>query len=108
MRIPDQVIHLKEYHDALEAALAEPGVPVYVDNSVLMWLLGIGTEARTEFLTWCSTKLADRVIIPIWVAHELYHHLRARTVWDQFSKKASGYEKTLAELLEAGDGLPRR
>jgi hypothetical protein len=99
MRIPDQVIRLKEYHDALESALAETGVPVYIDNSVLMWLLRIGAEARTEFLTFCRAKLAGRVIIPTWTAHELYHHLRESTIQGEFSKKASHYKKTLAEML---------
>jgi hypothetical protein len=51
MRISDQVIRLKEYHDALERALDDSTVPVYIDNSVLMWRLCIGAEARTEFLT---------------------------------------------------------
>jgi hypothetical protein len=100
MRIPDQIIRLKEYHEALETALADPDVPVYPDTSVLMWLLRIGAEARTEFLTWCRTKLTDRVIIPTWTAHELYHHLREGTILADFSKRVSHYRKTLTELLK--------
>jgi hypothetical protein len=100
MRIPDQVIRLKEYHEALEKALADKEVPVYIDNSVLMWLLRIGAEARTDFLKWCRTKLDGRVVIPIWAAHELYHHLREGTIQGDFSKKTSHYKKTLAEMLK--------
>ena len=99
MRIPDQTIKLKDYHHAVEVALADPATPVYIDTSVLMWLIRVGTEARREFLNWCRTSLAGRVVIPTWALHELYHHLREGTIPLEISQKAAAYKKNLSDIL---------
>lgn len=62
------------------AALDAPQTVVYLDTSVLMWLVRLGTEARKEFLDWCKARTAATVRVPVWAAHEFHKHLTRGTI----------------------------
>ena len=67
---------LKDFAAALDA----PETYIYLDTSVLMWLVRLGTEARTEFLDWCKARPTGTVRIPVWAAHEFHKHLTRGTI----------------------------
>lgn len=104
MLLPPLTTGLAEYHQGIADALADPLAKIYVDTSMLMWLLKIGRSARLEFLTWCRTPaLSARIFVPVWSVHELYHHLQKRTVPVEDKDNIGRYESSLRALVEYAD-----
>src|SRR5258708_6336397 len=99
MQLPEPIVSLKQYHEAIEAALTLSDVPVYLDTSVLMWCLKLGKEPREELLQWFQSSLKNRIHIPIWTAHELYRHLREETVTIEVRNRFKQYQKSMGELF---------
>ena len=104
MLLPPLTTGLAEYHQGIADALADPLAKIYVDTSMLMWLLKIGRTARLEFLTWCRRpELATRIFVPVWSVHELYQHLQKRTVPAEDRENTQRYETSLRTLVEHAD-----
>jgi predicted nucleic acid-binding protein len=99
MQLPPRLSNLREYHDAIISALAKTTIPIYLDTSMVMWLVTIGREARNEFLEWCRKNVSDRVFVPTWTAHEFYRHLRKETLLADLQSQSTQYQGTLNNLL---------
>src|SRR5258707_7947772 len=99
MKLPPRLSKLREYHDAIIAALGNLSAPIYVDTSMIMWLVAVGGEARKEFLDWCTKNIADRLFVPTWAAHEFYRHLRRETILVQSQNASAEYQGKLTNLL---------
>jgi PIN like domain len=52
---------------------------LYLDTSFLIWLIRLGSEARSEILEWLRERPSTGVRIPVWAAHELHRHVIAAT-----------------------------
>jgi hypothetical protein len=99
MKIPQSPIDLKVYHQTIIDLLNKPGVPIYVDASLLMWLLQAGDVVRRELLQWCENVVSDRVFVPTWSAHELYRHIRQETVLKDVQGRLKQYNATFRQAL---------
>ncbi|MGI6851754.1 PIN-like domain-containing protein [Mesorhizobium sp. 1B3] len=80
MRLDPLVRDYPSYLDDLIRALSDPKTRVYLDTSLLMWLIRIGADARAEFMVWAASRPAGAVRVPVWAAHELHKHLSANTI----------------------------
>jgi hypothetical protein len=74
--VRDYASHL----EGLVRLLQNTSTRVYLDTSLLMWLIGIGIDARREFFDWCDGRAAGSVRIPVWAAHELHRHTMLQTI----------------------------
>jgi hypothetical protein len=72
--------------DEFIRTLESPTTRLYLDTSVLMWLIRLGTTARSEFTAWCAQRPADAVRVPVWAAHELHRHVTDGTVRQNIQK----------------------
>jgi PIN like domain len=70
----------RAFVEDLIEALGQRDTRVYLDTSVLMWLVSLGAQARAQFMAWCSGRAPGSVRVPVWAAHELHHHLISGTV----------------------------
>jgi PIN like domain len=94
--VRDYQAFMLEFADALEAQSTR----FYLDTSLLMWLIRLGPQARSQFIEWCHTRPTDAVRVPIWAAHELHHHVIAGTV-------RSNVQKTISDTLAKYDEFRR-
>ncbi|MGJ4941428.1 PIN-like domain-containing protein [Bradyrhizobium sp. HKCCYLS1011] len=85
----------RAFMDELTGAVDAPGTRFYLDTSLLMWLIRLGTAAREEFLAWCRSRV---VKVPVWAAHELHHHLVANTVGANVKTLVSETQKKIDEF----------
>lgn len=113
MRLDPIVRDFPGFLDELVAALESDDTFVYLDTSLLMWLLRVEPEVRTEFFAWCHERPQGTVRIPVWVAHELHRHLDERREFKNVQSaivKIKGMGDALGELAaeRAGEGLCRR
>lgn len=67
---------MNDFVEALESG----GTRFYLDTSLLMWLIRLGTRARAEFMVWCGGRPKNAVRVPVWAAHELHRHVIGGTV----------------------------
>ena len=98
MKIPQSPVDLREYHQAIVDALSDAKTPVYLDTSLLVWLLQAGDEVRGELMQW-MTKLGVRVIVPTWTAHEQYRHIRTEKVLHDLQSRLKQYTAGLGQAL---------
>ena len=99
MRLDPYVRDYRQFMDELLAALGSPETRLYLDTSVLMWLVRLGTTARSEFLCWCRNRPEGSVRVPVWGAHELHRHLTSRTVAKQIGSAVSEMERKLDDFV---------
>jgi hypothetical protein len=108
MRLDPLVRDYPAFLDELIAVLDAPDTRIYLDTSLLMWLIKVGDEARTEFLSWTDSRPAGSVTVPVWAAHELHKHLSAGTVAKNVRTTLSEIEKKFDEFVmlaaERADG----
>jgi hypothetical protein len=113
MRLEPIVRDFPGFLDELVAALESDETIVYLDTSLLMWLLRLEPEVRAEFVAWCDERPKGSVRIPVWVAHELHRLLDERREFKNVQSaiaKIRGLGDALGELAaeRAGEGLCRR
>lgn len=107
MRLDPLVRDYPTYLDDLIQALDEPRTRIYLDTSLLMWLVRVGGEARAEFIAWADSRPNGAVRVPVWAAHELHKHLSAHTIPNNISatiKDAIGrYDDFVSLAAERAD-----
>jgi hypothetical protein len=104
LTLPGRDLKFSEFHDRLRAVLVEPRLNIYIDTSLLMWLLKISATARREFLDWCDgTGRTGRVFVTTWCAHELYRHLREESVLNQIRERVGNHRKVLEDVVRFVD-----
>lgn len=104
LNLPGRDLKFSEFHNRLRALLAEPQLSIYIDTSLLMWLLKISSTARREFLDWCDTgSRTGRVFVTTWCAHELYRHLKEESVLNQIRDRVGNQRKVLEDVVRFVD-----
>jgi hypothetical protein len=104
LQLPPTKVLLSDYHKRLRAAVEDPQGRVYIDTSVLMWLLHVSLTARQEFLTWCDApERSERVFVTTWSIHELYRHVQMKTVLNQIRERLGVQSASLDDLLRHAD-----
>lgn len=98
MRLDAYAREFDAYTDELDEALADATTRIYLDTSLLMWLIRIGRDARAEFFEWCNARPAGTVRVPVWAAHELHRHLIRGTIASNVDKLLSETEKKIVEF----------
>ena len=86
------------YVDELIEALKKPNTRVYLDTSLLMWLMRIGAQARDEFCQWCKGRAQYSVRIPVWVAHELHRHVVDGSIRSSVKSALNETQRAYAEF----------
>ncbi len=98
MRLDPYARDFAPYTSELDEALAEPTTRIYLDTSMLMWLIRIGRDARAEFIAWCKDRPAGTVRVPVWAAHELHRHLIRNTIPNNVGKLLAETESKINEF----------
>lgn len=102
--LPSRGLKFPEFHDRLRDVLADPHAKVYIDTSLLMWLLKISATARREFLDWCTdAKRRERIFVTTWCAQELYRHFRDQSVLRQIKDRVDLQKKALDDVVRFAD-----
>lgn len=99
MRLDPFVRDFQQFMDELTEVLDSPQTRFYLDTSLLMWLVRLGSTARSEFLSWCRTRPESSVRVPVWAAHELHRHLTRQTVASNLSSAVSETERKLDDFV---------
>ena len=99
MRLDPYVRDYAQFMDELVEVLESPQTRFYLDTSLLMWLLRLGSGARLEFLSWCETRCESSVRVPVWAAHELHRHLTRQTVANNIRKTVSDTERKFDDFV---------
>lgn len=94
MVLDQYVRDLKAFMDDFASALDAERTKFYLDTSILIWLIRLGSHARAEVLAWFRSRPARSVCVPVWSAHELHRH-----ILDDTAKK---------NLIETVSGLTRK
>lgn len=89
-----------QFMNELVAALESERTRFYLDTSLLMWLIRLGSAARAEFLGWCHARPLGNVKVPVWAAHELHRHLTGSTIRKNLSDTVSATERKLDEFVQ--------
>lgn len=83
LKIPLESEDMATFAKRVDLLLRLPGSHVYIDTSLLMWMIRIGPESRAEFAAWLTRVCGDRISVPTWTTHELYrHHVERRLPTD--------------------------
>src|ERR1700722_19763653 len=93
MQLDPLVRDYSNYLEELMGSLRSSSTRVYLDTSLLIWLIRIGKEARDEFFDWCKGRAVGSIRIPVWAAHELHRHNLSQTV-RRTAQSAVGDTKT--------------
>lgn len=99
MRLDPFIREYRPFMDDLVGVLESERTRFYLDTSLLMWLIRVGSAARAEFLDWCRSRPDCSVRIPVWAAHELHRHLIRSTIRTNVSKTVSEMERKLDEFV---------
>src|SRR5216683_4860922 len=75
MRLDPLTRDYRAFVEELVEVLQAENTRYYLDTSLLMWLVRVGSAARGEFIAWCNSRPAKTVRVPVWAAHELHRHL---------------------------------
>ena len=94
--VRDYLSFLNDFVEAFESG----GTRFYLDTSLLMWLIRLGTRARAEFMVWCGGRPKNAVRVPVWAAHELHRHVIGGTV-------RANLQKTVNETQSKYDEFAR-
>lgn len=104
LQLPPSKVLLADYHERLRAAVEDPQGKLYIDTSILMWLLQVSFAARQEFLSWCDDPArAERVYVTTWSTHELYRHIQLKTVLSQIRERFGAESASLDDFLRHAD-----
>lgn len=99
MRLDPFIRDYRQFMDELVSVLASERTRFYLDTSLLMWLVRLGSAARAEFLTWCHALPEGSVRVPVWAGHELHRHLVRSTVITNVKTTVSETERKLDEFV---------
>jgi PIN like domain len=86
------------YVDELILALRKPTTRVYLDTSLLMWLMRLGSQAREEFCQWCKGRTQSSIRVPVWAAHELHRHVVTGTIRASVKSTVGETQRKYAEF----------
>jgi hypothetical protein len=98
MRLDPYARDFGPFTDELDGVLADEATRLYLDTSLLMWLVRVGREARREFIGWCKARPEGTVRVPVWAAHELHRHLIRGSISSNVQAVLSDTEKKLSEF----------
>jgi hypothetical protein len=98
MRLDPYARDFGPFTDELDGVLADESTRLYLDTSLLMWLIRIGREARNEFIAWCKARPVGTVRVPVWAAHELHRHLIRGSIPSNVQSILSETEKKISEF----------
>ncbi len=99
MRLDPFVRDYQQFMDELVDVLETPQTRFYLDTSLLMWLVRLGSTARSDFLSWCRNRPESSVRVPVWAAHELHRHLTRQTVASNIRSAVSETERKLDDFV---------
>ena len=99
MRLDPFIRDYQQFMDELVDVLESPQTRFYLDTSLLMWLVRLGSTARSDFLSWCRTRPESSVRVPVWAAHELHRHLTGQTVATNIRSAVSETERKLDDFV---------
>jgi len=99
MQLDPFIRDYRAFMDELVEALDARTTRFYLDTSLLMWLIRLGSAARSEFIDWCVSRPAGTVRVPVWAAHELHRHLIRGTVGANVRATVSETERKLDEFV---------
>ena len=99
MRLDPFIRDYQQFMDELADVLESPQTRFYLDTSLLMWLVRLGSTARSEFLSWCRSRPESSVRVPVWAAHELHRHLTRQTVATNIRSAVSETERKLDDFV---------
>jgi hypothetical protein len=74
MVLDQYVKDLKTFMEEFVTALEAERTKIYLDTSLLIWLIRLGASARAEVLGWFRSRPVEAVRVPVWTAHELHRH----------------------------------
>ena len=93
MVLDQYVRDLKAFMDDFATALDAERTKFYLDTSVLIWLIRLGSQARAEVLAWFRSRPAKSVCVPVWAAHELHRHILGNTARKNLTETCQGRSK---------------
>lgn len=99
MRLDPFIRDYGRFMDELVEVLESSQTRFYLDTSLLMWLVRLGSTARSEFLAWCRTRPDGSVRVPVWAAHELHRHLTRQTVAHNIRSAVSETERKFDDFV---------
>ena len=107
MRLDPLTRYYPTFMEELVDVLQAENTRYYLDTSLLMWLAGVGSAARGEFIAWCNSRPAKTVRVPVWAAHELHRHLiggsisrNVQTTLDEIAGKYREFARLAIERAE--------
>jgi hypothetical protein len=93
--VRDYQSYVNELIDAIEANTTR----FYLDTSLLIWLIGLGSQARAEFIAWCKARPTNAVRVPVWATHELHRHLIIGTIRSNLLRTISETEAKFDDFI---------
>ena len=109
MVLDQYVRDLKAFMDDFATALDAERTKFYLDTSVLIWLIRLGSQARAEVLAWFRSRPAKSACVPVWVAHELHRHILGNTAKKNLTEivgdLTSRYDDFVRMAAERADDL---
>ena len=99
MRLDPFVRDFQQFMDELTEVLHSPQTRFYLDTSLLMWLVHLGSTARSDFLNWCRARPESSVRVPVWAAHELHRHLTRQTPASNLRSAVSETQRKLDDFV---------
>jgi PIN like domain len=107
MVLDQYVRDLKAFMDEFATALEAERTKLYLDTSVLIWLIRLGATARAEILAWFRNRPANTVWVPVWAGHELHRHILDNTARknlnDAVSDLTAKYDDFVRMVAERAD-----
>lgn len=98
MRLDPIVRDYPQFMDELTKVLESPLSRFYMDTSILMWLVRLSPEARSEFVGWCRNLPDGCVRVPVWAAHELHSHLTRDSIGKDILSTVSSMQQQLDDF----------
>jgi hypothetical protein len=107
VRLDPYIRDYSSFVEELAQVVALPGTRLYLDTSLLMWLIRLGAKPRGEFLAWARERPAGTIRVPVWCAHELHTHIvkgsiasTLRSVSGQTERKYFEFARFAAERAD--------
>src|SRR5258708_16340566 len=109
MVVDQYVRDLKAFMDDFATALDSDRTKFYLDTSILIWLIRLGSQARAEVLAWFRSRPAKSACVPVWAAHELHRHILGNTAKKNLTEivgdLTSRYDDFVRTAAERADDL---
>ena len=100
MILDEYVRDYKVFMEEFATTLDSTGTNFYLDTSLLIWMIRLGVEARTEVIRWLCDRPTSSVRVPVWAAHELHRHVIGETA-------RKNLRDTVGEVLSRYDDFVR-